>query len=60
MISVDNLDDTLKQRYKSLAVFLDDNSVPKKVNFLLRLGTMFRIQLLLIMIQTKEVYLRCI
>merc|ERR1711981_1334098 len=33
MISVDNLDENLKQRYKSLAVFLDDNSVPKKVNF---------------------------
>ena len=31
MISVDNLEDNLKQRYKELAVFLDDNSVPKKV-----------------------------
>ena len=30
MISVDNLDENLKQRYKELAVFLDDNSLPKK------------------------------
>ena len=32
MISVDNLDENLKKRYKQLAVFLDDSSVPKKVN----------------------------
>ena len=31
MISVDNLDENLKKRYKQLAVFLDDSSVPKKV-----------------------------
>ena len=44
MISVDNLDETLKHRYKSLAVFLDDNSVPKKVIFILHLRRMFIIQ----------------
>ena len=32
MISVDNLDENLKKRYKQLAVFLDDSSVPKKVS----------------------------
>ena len=31
MISVNNLDETLEKRYKGLAVFLDDSSVPKKV-----------------------------
>ena len=31
MVSVDNLSETMKQRYKELAVFLDDKSVPKKV-----------------------------
>ena len=32
MVSVDNLSETLQQRYKGLAVFLDDKSVPKKVS----------------------------
>ena len=32
MVSVDNLNETLQQRYKELAVFLDDKSVPKKVS----------------------------
>ena len=37
MISVDNLDENLKKRYKQLAVFLDDSSVPKKVSICMRI-----------------------
>ena len=39
MVSVDNLSETLQQRYKGLAVFLDDKSVPKKVSQCFKDGT---------------------
>ena len=38
MVSVDNLNETLQQRYKELAVFLDDKSVPKKVSSLRKIS----------------------
>ena len=31
MLSVDNLEDRLKEKYKQLAVFLDDVGIPEKV-----------------------------
>ena len=32
MVSVDNLEKGMKQRYKSLVVFIDSNSLPKDVS----------------------------
>ena len=32
MVSIDNLEESLKQRYKSLVVFIDNNSLPKDVS----------------------------